>query len=121
MYNNAFSREENARLFGKCARIHGHNYELFVTVSGEINPETGYVIDLGYLSGIIRKHAVALLDHTNLNVDVAFLKGQPTSTEVLAREIFRQLESPVTAVGVTLCRVRLVETENNEVELIGDR
>ncbi|SEK60277.1 6-pyruvoyl trahydropterin synthase family protein [Parapedobacter koreensis] len=120
MYNKALSREENMRLYGKCAGIHGHNYELFVTVSGEINPETGYLIDLGILGHIIREHVVDLLDHRNLNENVAFLEGLPTSTEVLAGEIFHQLEALVAAAGISLHKVKLVETKNNYTEYGGD-
>ncbi len=119
--NPKWSPEENARVFGKCSNLnwHGHNYELFVTVKGEINPETGFVINLKDLSPIIQEKVIDKLDHANINLDVDFMQGKMASTEVLALEIWNQLDAPIKALGATLHSVKLYETENNFAEYFG--
>lgn len=121
LYREEWSDERNMQVFGKCSNPnwHGHNYELFVTVKGEINPETGYLIDLKTLKEIIRLHVTDKLDHKNVNLDVDFMKDKMASTEVLATEIFNQLKLPLEQRGVTLYKVKLVETENNYAEYYG--
>ncbi|WP_374166043.1 6-pyruvoyl tetrahydropterin synthase family protein [Arcticibacter sp. MXS-1] len=122
LFREEWSDEKNQEVFGKCSNPnwHGHNYELYVTVKGEINSETGYLIDLKTLKEIIRTHITEKLDHRNVNLDVDFMKGKMASTEVLAVEIFNQLKEPVRQRGVELHKVKLVETENNFVEYYGD-
>ncbi len=122
LYREEWSDERNMQVFGKCSNPnwHGHNYELFVTVKGEINPETGYLIDLKTLKEIIRLHVTEKLDHKNVNLDVDFMKDKMASTEVLATEIFNQLKLPLEQRGVTLYKVKLVETENNYAEYYGE-
>lgn len=121
LFREEWSEEKNLEVFGKCSNPnwHGHNYELFVTVKGEVNPETGYVMDLKTLKDIIKKHVVDKLDHKNVNLDVDFMQGKMASTEIICMEIFHQLAPAVTAAGATLHRVKLVETENNYVEYYG--
>ncbi|WP_353127738.1 6-pyruvoyl trahydropterin synthase family protein [Parapedobacter pyrenivorans] len=122
LFREEWSQEENEAVFGKCSNPnwHGHNYELFVTVKGEVNPQTGFVIDLKELKNIIKAHVVNKLDHRNINLDVDFMKGKIASTEVLAIEIFNQLKSHIEAHQAMLHSVKLVETENNSVEYFGD-
>ena len=86
LYNESWSAEKNAEVFGKCANTnwHGHNYELFVTVKGEINETTGFLVDLKELSDILKVKVVEPLDHKNINLDVPFMKGKMASTEILA-------------------------------------
>lgn len=117
-----WSDEKNASVFGKCSNKnwHGHNYELFVTVKGKINPDTGFVIDLKTLKNIIRQHITEPLDHRNINMDVPFMHGKMASTEVLAIAIFEQLKGHVEREGVQLHSVKLYETENNFVEYFGE-
>ncbi|MFN8407496.1 MAG: 6-carboxytetrahydropterin synthase [Sphingobacteriaceae bacterium] len=116
-----WSEEKNAAIFGKCSNKnwHGHNYELFVTVKGEINPETGFVIDLKELKNIIRQYVTEPLDHRNINLDVPFMQAKMASTEVLAVSIFEQLKMPIEQKGIQLHSVKLCETENNFVEYFG--
>ena len=78
LFRSEWSDEQNLEVFGKCSNPnwHGHNYELYVTVRGEINPETGFVIDLKELKTIIRTHVTDALDHKNINLDVNFMKGK---------------------------------------------
>src|SRR6476469_6397592 len=101
LYREDWSIEKNEEVFGRCANVnwHGHNYDLFVTVKGEINPETGFVIDLKELKDIILKNFIDKLDHKNLNLDVDFMRGKMASTEVLAIEIWKQLHNHISNRG----------------------
>ncbi|HCN82335.1 MAG TPA: 6-pyruvoyl tetrahydrobiopterin synthase, partial [Sphingobacteriaceae bacterium] len=121
-YRDDWSDERNMETFGKCSNPnwHGHNYELFVTVKGEIDPETGFVMDLKELKTIIHTYVTDKLDHKNVNLDVDFMKGKMSSTEVLGTEIFKQLQAPIELHGVKLHKIRLCETENNFVEYFGE-
>lgn len=122
MYRDEWSPEKNAEVFGKCANPnwHGHNYNLFVTVKGEITYATGYLIDLKDLKVILNDYIIEKLDHKNINLDVPFMKGKMASTELLCIEIFNQLKAPIEAnEGVFLHSVKLYETENNSAEYFG--
>lgn len=123
MYREEWSEEKNAEVFGKCANPnwHGHNYNLFVTVKGNLSYETGYLIDLKDLKQIINDYVIEKLDHKNLNRDVDFMEGKMASTELLCIEIFKQLKTPIEAhEGVFLHSVKLFETENNSAEYFGE-
>ena len=115
--------EQNYATFGKCSNPnwHGHNYVLWVTVSGEPSTETSFVTDLSALSRLIKEHVLDHLDHKNIDLDVPFMKGRYSSTENLAVAIWEQLEAPVKALGVELRTVKVEETENNYVEYHGER
>jgi 6-pyruvoyltetrahydropterin/6-carboxytetrahydropterin synthase len=121
--NPAWSKERNQEIFGPCANEnwHGHNYDLIVTVKGDPDPETGFVVDLKKLSDLIRNEVTEKVDHKNLNLDVDFMKGKMTSTENLAIEIWRILENriPTIAKRAQLHSVRLFETPRNYVEYFG--
>ncbi|MFI5220456.1 MAG: 6-pyruvoyl trahydropterin synthase family protein [Bacteroidia bacterium] len=121
LYNEAWSVEKNLEVFGKCSNPnwHGHNYELFVTVKGNPDPVTGFVIDLKDLSNIIRTRVIDKLDHKNINLDVDFMQGKLPSTELLAANIFEQIQKPIEEKGCKLHSVKLMETENNSVEYFG--
>lgn len=122
LYREDWTKEENLAVFGKCSNKnwHGHNYELFVTVKGEIKPETGFVVDLKELRDIINKEIIDKIDHSNINLDVDFMKGKMASTEVLAVEIWKQLLPHIEKDGVQLHAIKLCETENNYVEYFGE-
>jgi 6-pyruvoyltetrahydropterin/6-carboxytetrahydropterin synthase len=121
LFKAEWSDEKNLEIFGKCSNPnwHGHNYELYVTVKGSINPETGFVVDLKFLSKLIKERVIDKLDHANINLDVDFMKGRMASTEVLALAIWEQLEAPIREEGCLLHCVKLYETENNFVEYFG--
>jgi 6-pyruvoyltetrahydropterin/6-carboxytetrahydropterin synthase len=121
LFRADWSDEKNVKTFGKCANAnwHGHNYELFVTVKGEVKQETGFVIDLKELSKLINIKIVDELDHKNLNLDVSFMKDKMTSTENLAIAIWQELQSGITDLGASLHSIKLCETENNFVEYFG--
>ena len=85
------SDDENRRLFGKCANLHGHNYVLEVVVAGEVDQATGYVVDLKVLSDVINTQVICDVDHHNLNTDVPWLKGRIPTSENLAQAIWDRL------------------------------
>jgi 6-pyruvoyltetrahydropterin/6-carboxytetrahydropterin synthase len=122
LFNPSLSDEENERIYGPCANPnwHGHNYILWVTVAGEVDPSTGYVADLKQLSHLIREHVTDKLDHKNINTEVDFMKDKFVSTENLAIGIWDQLELRVKELGLRLHSVKLQETENNSVEYTGN-
>ncbi len=103
------SDEENRRLFGKCANLHGHNYLLEVVVAGEVDQASGYVLDLKLLSDVMSGQVIRDVDHCNLNTDVPWLKGRVPTAENLARASDGLLRS-----------VRVWETDKNWAE-VGDQ
>jgi 6-pyruvoyltetrahydropterin/6-carboxytetrahydropterin synthase len=122
LYNPSWSKEKNDEVFGKCANdnLHGHNYELFVTVKGEPDPDTGFLVDAKKLSIIINERVVEKLDHRNLNLDVDFMHGKMCSSENLVIEIWRQLEPHLPA-NVELHCIKLFETPRIYVEYFGGK
>jgi 6-pyruvoyltetrahydropterin/6-carboxytetrahydropterin synthase len=118
--NNSWSEEKNIEVFGKCANKnwHGHNYNLFVTIKGKPNPETGFIMNVKELSTIIQREVLDKLDHKNLNLDVPFMKDIMPSTENLAIAIWKQLEPHITE--CKLHCIKLYETENIYAEYYGE-
>jgi len=114
-WNEAWSQEKNEEVFGRCARRngHGHNYTLEVTVSGDPDPVTGFVVDLKWLKDVIENEVLAAYDHRHLNLEVPEFAGAkliPT-TENIAISIWKRLEPAVQRVGeARLSRVRVYET-----------
>lgn len=123
LFHSDWSNEKNTEVFGGCANPnwHGHNYELFVTVKGQVHPELGWVMNLKDLSTLIRERITDKLDHRNLNMDVDFLKNVMTSTENLAIAIWNELEPGIAKHGANLHSIKLRETENNYVEYYGPK
>jgi 6-pyruvoyltetrahydropterin/6-carboxytetrahydropterin synthase len=121
LYNPAWSEEQNNTTFGKCANKnwHGHNYDLFVTVKGEINPDTGFVVNLKDLSTLIKIDVTEVLDHKNLNLDVKGMYTMP-STENVAIFIWNILEPKIKEMGALLHCIKLFETDSNYVEYFGE-
>lgn len=116
-----WSDEKNWEMFGKCANKnwHGHNYQLFVTVKGEPDPVTGFVMDAKALKDLVERVVVDKLDHSNLNLDVDFIpEGMQPTTENLAVLIWQQLEPHIT--GCKLHCIKLTETENIAAEYYGE-
>lgn len=120
LYNSNWTLEKNQEIFGKCANQnwHGHNYKLHVTVKGEPNPDTGFVIDAKKLSSLINKNIIDKLDHMNLNLDVDFIPNDlmPT-TENLCILIWDELHSKL--FDCELHCIKVYETENIFVEYYG--
>lgn len=116
-----WSAEKNAEVFGLCANPnwHGHNYELDVTVDGEIDPETGFVLDLKELRALVEDRVIRDLDHRNLNLDVGWLEGLNPTTENLVVAIWDRLADRMPE-SVELVRLVLYETPRNYVEYTGE-
>lgn len=123
LYNPNWSKEKNVAVFGPCANEnwHGHNFEMVVTVKGNPDPETGFVVDLKKLSMIIRTEVIDKVDHKNLNLDVDFMQGKMASCEILIMEIWNILETPINRITPNgkLYAIRLYETPRNYVEYFG--
>jgi 6-pyruvoyltetrahydropterin/6-carboxytetrahydropterin synthase len=115
LYDPDLSDDENRRLFGKCVNMHGHNYVLEVVVAGEVDQVTGYVLDLKFLSDVIRRQVIREVDHRNLNTDVAWLKGRIPTAENLAQAFWERLQ-PELPDGL-LRSVRVWETDKNWAEV----
>lgn len=117
-----WSAEKNLRVFGKCSNQnwHGHNYQLFVTVAGEPDPVTGFVMDAKLLSTIVKREIVDQVDHSNINLDVEwFPQGMQPTTENLVRIFWQRIEAMVNEHGASLYSIRLHETENIYAEYFG--
>lgn len=119
LHNPAKSDQWNRETFGPCnnPNWHGHNYELDLTVEGAIDPDTGYVMDVGVLKRIAEEHLVSRLDHKNLNLDVAWFRDLLPSAENIALVAWRELRPRIPA--ALALRVRLWETPRNYVEYDG--
>ena len=119
LHNKNWSNEKNQKIFGKCnyQNYHGHNYELIVSVTGKINPETGYVIDMGELKKIIKNEVEERLDHKNLNLDVPHFSNTIPSAENICIYIYDILKDNIDS--QFKLSVRLYETPRNFVEYSG--
>lgn len=120
LHNPDKSDAWNTETFGVCnnPNWHGHNYLLEVTVAGEPNEETGFVIDLAELKRILHEKVIEKCDHRNLNVDVDFMQGIMPSTENFVVEIWHQLEGSLPS--GRLHKIRLEETNHNSAEYYGE-
>ena len=125
-WNEAWSQEKNEQVFGRCARRngHGHNYTLEVTVSGDPDPVTGFVVDLKWLKDVMEKEVLSAYDHRHLNLEVpefAEKKLVPT-TENIAISAWNRLDAAISkAGGAKLSRVRVYETPEIFAEYRGER
>jgi 6-pyruvoyltetrahydropterin/6-carboxytetrahydropterin synthase len=116
LFNPSWNDEKNFKVFGKCSNpnYHGHNYELIVTLTGEPNPETGYVYDMKVLSDLIKEHVINQFDHKNLNLDTEFFKALNPTAENIAVIIWKILREKIDqSLDV---KITLYETERNFVE-----
>jgi len=120
LFNPQLSEEDNEALFDKCSNKngHGHNYVMEVTVAGEPQERTGYVVDLKRLKEILKLEITDKVDHKHLNEDVDFMKGIIPTAENIAR-VFWKILQPKISDG-KLFAIRLHETENNVVEYRGE-
>jgi 6-pyruvoyltetrahydropterin/6-carboxytetrahydropterin synthase len=119
-HSDAFSAEENRRIFGKCNNPHGHghNYMLEVTVKGAVDPRSGFVVDLKDLKETMNREVIDALDHRFLNKEVAEFKTAIPTTENLAIAIWMRLESKLSV--ARLHRVRVYETPDLFVDFYGE-
>jgi len=119
-WNPKWSEEENARVFGKCSNRqgHGHNYTLEVTVAGEVDPVSGFVVDLKKLKDILEQEVVSVYDHRHLNFEVAEFAETVPTTENIAIAIWRRLEGKIE--NATLHRVRVYEMPDLFADFYGE-
>jgi 6-pyruvoyltetrahydropterin/6-carboxytetrahydropterin synthase len=120
LFKPELSEKENFELFGKCSNPnwHGHNYTLEVTVAGEVDNGTGFVLDIKKLKEIILENVISKVDHKNLNIDTYFMKGIIPTSENITISIWDQLVDKIP--GGKLYSVKLYETENNYFEYKGE-
>jgi 6-pyruvoyltetrahydropterin/6-carboxytetrahydropterin synthase len=113
---------ENVEIFGKCSNPnwHGHNYILYVTIRGEVDPSTGLIIHLRHVSKLIDEKILQRVDHKNLNLEVDFLRGKVPTSENIAIGIWNELVQEIAAMGARLHCIRLEQSENNIIEYYGD-
>ena len=121
MFKPELNDEQNSELYGQCSNPewHGHNYVLYVTVKGEINPDIGYLMNLSKLKQIIKDRVISKLDHRNLNTQVDFMKNRLPSTENIAIAIWEILEDRIKEEGADLHCIEIAETENNFIKYYG--
>lgn len=121
LFKPEYDDKKNLEVFGKCSNPnwHGHNYIMYVTLKGEVSPETGFVANLKEVSKIIKESIIEKIDHKNINVEVDFMQGRLASTENLAIGIWEVLEPKIRNIGAELHCVKIFETENNYVEYFG--
>lgn len=119
-WNDQLSPEENGRVFGKCANRngHGHNYTIEVTVSGEIDPVTGFVVDLKLLKDILEREVVGVYDHRHLNHEIPDFKAAIPTTENIAIAAWQRLDGKIP--GAKLHKVRIYETPDLFADFYGD-
>jgi len=120
LFKPELSDEQNLKLFGKCSNPnwHGHNYTLEVIVAGEVDPGTGFVMDLKELKEVVRKNVISKVDHKNLNLDTDFMKDKIPTSENIVIAIWNELKDKITK--GKLYSVKLYETENNYFEYKGE-
>ncbi|MFK7951667.1 MAG: 6-pyruvoyl tetrahydropterin synthase family protein [Ekhidna sp.] len=124
LYNPNWSEEKNHQIYGPCANEnwHGHNFELIVTLKGNIDPDTGFLVDLKKLSLLIKAEILDQVDHKNLNLDVSFMIGKMASCENLIFEFWKLLFPKIEEEfpNATLYQLRLYETPRNFVDYFGE-
>ena len=120
-YNEDWSQQENERVFGKCANRngHGHNYTLEVTVAGEIDPVSGFVVDLKALKDILEREVIRVYDHRHLNLEVPDFRATIPTTENIAIAIWKRLEGKIP--GAHLQRVRVYEMPDLFADYCGEQ
>ncbi len=116
--HDGWTPEKNWEVFGPDARVHGHNYELHVSVTGPINPKTGFCVDLGELKQVVKTYVIDLLDHAQIEKDISWFKGKQPSSENMVQFIWEQITSHMKEPA--LHRIRLVETPTIYTDYYGD-
>ncbi len=106
--NSALSEAENQAAFGKDLRMHGHNYILTISVTGEVNPDTGFIVDLGRLKKVVNEQVIQYMDHSQIEVDIPWFKGKQPSTENMVVWMWEQISPHLES--NSLKRIRLQET-----------
>lgn len=118
-HNPRWSPEENLAAFAEDHRIHGHNYELEVSLTGEVDPDTGFLADLGVVKALVQQRVIDVLDHSQIETDIPWFANRQPTSENLVIFIWDQIASHFPD-GVRLVRVRLYETPSIFTEYDGD-
>lgn len=118
-HNDEWTEERNREVFGDDHLNHGHNYELEVSLTGEVDPQTGFLADLGAVKRLVQERVVTPLDHSTIQDDIDWFKGRQPSSENLVVYIWEQLAAQLPK-GVRLTRVRLFETPTIYAEYTGE-
>ncbi len=112
-----WSKKKNLAVFGKDAKVHGHNYIVDITIKGEINPQTGFIVELEHLKSIINEHVIDILDHVQIEKDIPWFQDKQPSSENLVMFIWQMIQPRLE--GVQLHRVRLIETPTIKTDYYG--
>ena len=115
--NDHWSEEKNYEVFGKDYNNHGHNYILEVSMTSPVNPDTGWLVDLGHVNEIVKSNVVNILDHSQIEQDIQWFKGKQPSSEVIVVWIWEQISKYLE--GAELYRIRLVETHSIHTDYYG--
>tara|TARA_A100001015_G_C14903349_1_gene677309 strand:+ start:222 stop:635 length:414 start_codon:yes stop_codon:yes gene_type:complete len=115
--NDEWSEEKNLEVFGKDYNIHGHNYVLEVSVTGPIDPGSGWLVDLQKLNKIVKSKVVNILDHSQVEIDIDWFKNKQPSSEVILIWIWEQIANSIE--DCSLHRLRLVETHSIHTDYYG--
>jgi 6-pyruvoyltetrahydropterin/6-carboxytetrahydropterin synthase len=115
--NDHWSEEKNWEVFNKDYNIHGHNYILEVTMTGPVNPNTGWLVDLGQVNKIVKSNVINIIDHSQIERDIPWFEGKQPSSEVIVVWIWEQIAKDLK--GAQLHRIRLVETHSIHTDYYG--
>jgi len=115
--NNHWSEEKNFKVFKKDYNTHGHNYILEVSMTGPVNPDTGWLVDLEHVNKIVKFNVVDIIDHSQIEKDIPWFEGKQPSSEVIVVWIWEQIDKDLE--GAKLHRIRLVETHSIHTDYYG--
>ena len=115
LYNPKFSEQKNKEIFAKCYNLHGHNFTVFITIKGRIDPETGMVINFTELKNLIKTNIINKVDHKYLNEDVKEFKDLLPTTENMIEVFWNWLEKSFKGKPYSLHKIKLYESENNYI------
>ena len=117
-WNNKWDKDKNYQVFGDDIKVHGHNYILDVTIRGEINPDSGFIVDIQDIKSIVSENVIDILDHSQIEKDIEWFKGRQPSTENLVLFIWEQISSKIKK-PATLHKIKLRETPTIFTEYFG--
>lgn len=117
--NPKMSEAENLAAFGEDLNIHGHNYELTVSVTGEVDAATGFLVDLGHLKDVVKKHVIDHVDHSRIEIDIPWFKNKQPSTENMVVWMWEQISTHLS--DGSLHRIRLKETPSIYTDYYGPK
>ncbi len=112
-----WTKNKNLEVFGEDTKVHGHNYTLEITVKGEIDPSTGFIIDLGHLKKIVEKNIIQIMDHAQIEKDIDWFKNKQPSSENMVVFIWQRIENKIKK--AKLHRIRLIETPTIKTDYYG--